>query len=244
LPLYVRIHLQPPVPLAARGYGTGMTRMSPLLRLPDEVADRALPALAPAVSAVVHTTSRLRGERVIHGSGRTVSGRLRIEPGATTGAALFDHPGSHDVVLRFSRSAGLPAPLPDVHGLAIRVLDAYGNDKHQDLLLDSAAAAPVLRRWPLPAFRARTYSSLLSYDVAGAKHLLGARRRGDDLELLVASPHGTWRVVGMISVGDEVAEGRRIRFNIANTGGGLKPLGLVQRLRMRSYDAARVGPDA
>src|SRR3712207_8796467 len=37
------------------------------------------------------------------------------------GAALLDQPGEHEGVVRLSRGAGLPEPLPDVEGLALRL---------------------------------------------------------------------------------------------------------------------------
>ena len=94
-------------------------------------------ALVSAGTAAFRLASRVRGERAIHNRGRALTGRLTVSGGGATGVPLLDEPGSYDVLLRLSRSVGLPARLPDILGLAVRVLDAHGPGRHQDLLLDS-----------------------------------------------------------------------------------------------------------
>jgi hypothetical protein len=165
--------------------------------------------LRSAGTAAFRLASRVRGERAIHARGRTLTGTLTVPGGAGAGVALLDAPGTYEVLLRVSRSAGLPLPLPDVLGLAVRVLDAHGPGEHQDLLLDSALPQPLLRRLPFPRrdHLGTLYCSLLPYDVAGTRQLLGARAlHGSatldhlpdelDLALLLATPHGGWRPWG------------------------------------------------
>ena len=208
----------------------------------------------------VRLLSRARGERVIHAKGRTLTGRLTVTGGAGTGAPLLDAPGAYDVHVRLSRSVGLPDPLPDVLGLAVRVLDAHGPGRHQDLLLDSTRPQPVLRRFPWLGRDAlgALYCSLLPYDVAGTHLLLGARplpgqgpaavRDLPDevaVELLVATPHGPWRSWGVLRTTGELPAplGRQTRFNPWTTGGGILPGGPWQTWRRRSYAASHVGRD-
>lgn len=216
--------------------------------------------LASAGTAAVRVASRVRGERVIHPRGRTLTGRLSVTGGIGTGAPLLDAPGSYDVLARFSRSAGLPEPLPDVLGLAVRVLDAHGPGAHQDLLLDSTRPEPLVRRFPWIGrdhLRA-LYCSLLPYDVAGTHLLLGARALPGQgsaslsqlpdavgMELLVATPHGPWRPWGVLRTTEEVPAplGRETRFNPWTTGGGIRPAGPFQQWRKGSYDASHVAPD-
>ncbi len=217
--------------------------------------------LVHAGTTAVRLLSRVRGERVIHSRGHTLSARLVVPGGAGTGAPLLDEAGTYDALLRLSRSVGLPAALPDVLGLALRVLDAHGPDAHQDLLLDSAPARPVLRRvpWPGRDFAGATYCSLLPYDVAGTHLLLGARtaagtpvlRAPDDagaglsLVLLVATPHGPWQEVATMTVTGVLPapQGRQLRFSPGTTGGGIRPAGPFQSWRERSYPASHVAPD-
>jgi hypothetical protein len=209
-------------------------------------------------TAASRAASKVRGERAVHARGRTLTGRLTVAGGAGTGAPLLDAPGSYDVLVRVSRSAGLPLPLPDVLGLAVRVLDAHGPGEHQDLLLDSTLPQPVVRRLPFPRrdHLGALHCSLLPYDVAGTRLLLGARAlRGsatlDDLpdelswELLLATPHGPWRPWGVVRT-DAVLPaplGRQARFNPWTTGGGIVPAGPWQQWRRRAYDASHVAPD-
>jgi hypothetical protein len=142
----------------------------------------------------------------VHARGRAFTGSVTLPGGLGTGAPLLDTPGTFDVLVRFSRSVGLPPWLPDVYGLAVRLGDAHGPGGHQDLLLDTTQPAPLLRRLPWPRWDATSavYSSLLPYDVGGRRLLVGAvpvagtpRARSfaalpDEVELalLLATAHG------------------------------------------------------
>ncbi len=209
-------------------------------------------------TAAFRAASRVRGERAIHARGRTLTGRLTVAGGAGTGAPLLDAPASYDVLVRVSRSAGLPLPLPDVLGLAVRVLDAHGPGAHQDLLLDSALSTPVLRRLPFPRrdHLGALHCSLLPYEVAGRRLLLGARATTGSatladlpdevaFDLLLASPHGDWQPWGRVRTDGVLPAplGRQTRFNPWTTGGGIVPAGPLQQWRRRAYDASHVAPD-
>ena len=216
--------------------------------------------MVTAGTAAFRLASRVRGERAIHARGRTLTGRLTVTGGLGTGAPLLDAPGSYDVLVRFSRSAGLPEPLPDVLGLAVRVVDAHGPGSDQDLLLDSTRPEPLLRRFPWIArdLLGALYCSLLPYDVAGRHLLLAARPlpgQGSSglrdlpdtvsVELLVATPHGAWRPWGVVRTSGRLPApgGRQTRFNPWTTGGGIRPAGPWQDWRRGAYDASHVAPD-
>lgn len=223
----------------------------------DRTVSRPLRA---AGTAAFRVASRVRGERAIHARGRTLSGRVAVTGGVGTGAPLLDAPGSYDALLRVSRSVGLPEALPDVLGLAVRILDAHGSGVHQDLLLDSTRPEPLLRRvpWFGRDHLGWLYCSLLPYDIAGSRLLLGARPLPGQksavlgklpetlaLELLVATPHGPWRPWGVLHT-DAVLPaplGRQTRFNPWTTGGGIRPAGPWQAWRRSAYDASHVAPD-
>ncbi|MFP5218788.1 MAG: hypothetical protein ACLGIG_03510 [Actinomycetes bacterium] len=219
--------------------------------------------LLTAVGAgVVRAASLVRGERVIHAKGTTVAGRMRVAGGAGVGVPLFDEPGSWDVLVRFSRSLGLPDRLPDVLGVALRVQDAHGPGQHQDLLLDSTLPLPLVRRLPVPQYDllGALYTSLTSYELGGRRYLLGLlpdagapgvravselAGRGDGARLrLAASVDGAWRELAVLELGRGVPDGREVRFSPDVTGGGIRPAGWLQDLRQDAYRASHVGHDA
>jgi hypothetical protein len=246
-----------------------------LLALPRAALSLALtPAAAPASrggarlleaggAAVMRAASLVRGERVVHAQGTTLQARLLVPGGAGLGVPLLDEPGSHGCLVRFSRSLGLPDRLPDVLGVAVRVLDAHGEGQHQDLLLDSTSPAPLARRLPLPRYDllGASFCSLTPYELAGRRWLLGllpdreapptreldqlaGRGDGARLRLAVASARGRWSEVAVLELGREVERGRKIRFSPDVTGGGIRPVGWLQDLRRSAYTASHVGPDA
>lgn len=220
--------------------------------------------LLEAVGAgVVRAASLVRGERVIHAQGTTLSARLVVPGGAGLGVALLDEPGRYDALVRFSRSLGLPEQLPDVLGVAVRVLHAHGPGQHQDLLLDSSVGLPVLRRLPLPQYDllGSLYSSITSYELAGRRRLLAVlpdrsapgtrsmadvagRSDGARLRLAVSTGRRGWRDVGRVELAGPTPGGREVRFSPDVTGGGIRPAGWLHDLRRSAYRASHVGPDA
>ncbi|CAA9289741.1 MAG: 3',5'-cyclic-nucleotide phosphodiesterase [uncultured Corynebacteriales bacterium] len=223
------------------------------IRVPYRLAGTAL-------STVLAAGSALRHARVFHPVGVAYAVTVDVEPDGTGpwGAPLLDRPATLTGLVRLSRGTGLPDGLPDVLGLALRLTDAHGPGRHQDLLVNTAGRGPLVRQVFLPArgFGTGRYSSVLPYRVGAARVLFGARPVGPgDLRtfaeldraaaagalrfrLEVARPGGRWRPVGTITVGErlpaEVAE--ELRFNVnEHTGGGIAPVGALQELRRQSY---------
>jgi hypothetical protein len=223
--------------------------------------------MSPAVDRLVDTTagrvagpafgigSFLRRARVFHPHGRSFTARLRCPGDPHLGGTVLGRAGVHDGVVRFSRGAGLPEPLPDVLGLALRLDLADGT---QDLLLVSSASAPVARHAILPArdYGATHYSSITPFRLGTTTVVLGARaehvdeprplERLDQLEravdavrfrLLVAEPTSPWTSVGVVELGPPVpdARGERVRYTPFHRAGGLEPVGAVNALRRRAY---------
>jgi hypothetical protein len=62
-------------------------------------------------------------------------------------------------------------------------------------------------------------------------------------ELLVASPAGAWRAVGRLTLGQRLDDSvaRALRFDPWNSGGGIIPVGLINRLRAAAYRGSRHG---
>ena len=230
-----------------------MAPLSQVISVPYRLADTVLSTTLAAGSA-------LRRGRIFHPDGVAHRATVRIEPTQRGyGVRLLDEQRSYDALVRFSRGAGLPDGLPDILGLAIRIVDAHGLGAHQDLLVNTALPSPVVRHVFMPAlgFRATYFSSILPYDVGGrtllfgAKPLPGARgllsRLADvhaaaasgtlGFSLLAASPLGRWRRIGVLEVGSRLsdADAEELRFDIDNTGGGIAPVGVLQDLRRSAY---------
>ncbi|MFC8174445.1 phosphodiesterase [Streptomyces sp. NPDC057325] len=122
--------------------------------------------------------ARRRGNRpALHPRGTSLAGRL-VVPGHRDRRDVpwLDVPGSYAVTARWSRGAGLPHPLPDGLGLALRVEDAGGPDRPLDLLLTTGGRGRWTRHVPLPRTSATAgpYSSLLSYVVGRRRGVLAA----------------------------------------------------------------------
>jgi len=230
------------------------------------VARLAADAAGAAIGAILAAVGLVRRAKPVHPHGVTYRARLSV-PGATAAPAastLLSAPGEHDALVRFSRSLGLPRHLPDLLGMSMRVIDAYGRNRHQDFLLVTCGARPILHHVFLPAgdVQQRPYSSALPYAAGERRFVVGAvpdarspRPAGDDeferlaraaatgrltFGLAVAAVPGPFARVATIHVFDPLPttlEG--LRFSPFNSGGGLAPSGLLNRTRRIAYPLAQ-----
>ncbi len=131
---------------------------------------RAGGALLGALSDAV---ARVRHAKPLHPRGAVLAGHLRRH-GSTSGAAWVDATGDDEVLVRLSRGGGLPAWLPDVHGLALRVPDGAAT---ADLLLSTTGAGPWLRHVLAPHLDATagTWTSLVPYRGPRGSLMIGGR---------------------------------------------------------------------
>lgn len=216
-----------------------------------------LPALlARAVAAgLFGLLSKVRGKRVFHPVGSAYEATVTFDDDVPGDAELFRRPGPHRAVVRLSRGLGLPESLPDVLGLAVKVSDAYGPGRDQDFLFATSGRSPAGRHLLVPTkdVRGRPYSTLLFFRLGGDElFVLGAfPEDGEPLRFRLAAARATgdWLPVGRVEVGAELpAEvSECLRFNPADTGGGIAPAGPLNRLRDPAYRAsqdARPTPDA
>ncbi len=200
-----------------------------------------MPSVAPIWSAL----SRVRGARIFHPDGVAHRATLTVPGGARTGARLFDREATYTATVRLSRGVGLPQPLPDTLGLAVRIEDAYGERRHQDFLMNTSLDWPVLHHLILPALLpGQSYSSVLAYRIGGSLRVVGAIPRGQQaFDLALAGLSGRLAPVARLQLGErlpgEIAE--RIRFNPWHTGGGIRPAGPLQRLRGQAYPGSQRG---
>src|SRR5215213_4123491 len=239
-----------------RRFGVGREGLSRPAGLAVDLAGYGLGAMLAWVAG-------LRGGKAVHPAGVVHRARLVIdgEGAAPRGSTLLDEPAAWPVIVRFSRSVGLPRPLPDLLGMSLRVLDAYGPDRHQDVLMVSSVDLPVLHHIFVPAgdVQQRPYSSSLPYRVGGGESVLlgvmpdarSPRPPGDDeFERLdraaatgrlrfgfgVAPIGGRFRRVATLEVAERLPDTLdALRFNPFNCGGGLEPAGWLNRLRDYAY---------
>ena len=136
----------------------------------------AAAAAGPAVAAGFYALARLRRRRSLHPAGAGYQGWLQTpaERPARPGVTLLKAGATHPALIRFSRGAGLPEPLPDALGVAIKLPDAYGPGADQDLLLTSSTDRPLLRRLLFPArsFVRGAFSTALPYDLGSERVVL------------------------------------------------------------------------
>ncbi|SDP06475.1 hypothetical protein SAMN04487788_1898 [Microbacterium testaceum StLB037] len=170
--------------------GTGIPRLSstPVAR-----------AFGAVLSGAFAVGRRLRHPRPIHPRGAVLSGHVRWIPDAEpSGIAWIDRTpdGPVPVVARVSRSIGLPAPLPDIVGLALRV-EADGEPADIEL---ASTGWTVPARFALRAHRRverARFGTLFPYRGTRGPVLVGARtRRGrpaaTDPRELRAADERTW----------------------------------------------------
>jgi hypothetical protein len=197
------------------------------------------------LAATFHVAGRLRPTaKPLHPRGRVVRATLaRRGLSPACGVRWLDEPGVDEVLARPSRATGLPASLPDIHGLALRVPLASGG--HADLLFASTGKGR-LTRFTLTASRSehrRPLTTLLPYRAPAGPLLLAAFPTAPDrFDLACASPRGRWRVFGDLVLHDAavVDADPVISFDpVLDTVPGLEPYEWVRRLREGAYAEAR-----
>ena len=213
---------------------------------------RALPGAAAgaALGAAFGLAARVRRNKPLHPAG-SVGGAVLDVTTATPdlGVPLFSEAGRHDCLVRWSRSAGVPAPLPDVEGLALRIRDA-GAGRPADLLFASSGAGTVTRHvLSLRAPRGHGPMSTLLPVVGATGSLMFLVEPLDDEDppvrwrLSAADTGSEWRAVATVSVtwGPDQA----VRFDpVENQLPGTRQYPLVAMLREPAYLMARLGASA
>jgi hypothetical protein len=229
----------------------------------------AAAAAGPAFAAGFYALATLRRRRSLHPAGTGYEGWLRVpdEGPARPGVPLFQAGTTHPALLRFSRGAGLPEPLPDALGVAIKLPDAHGPGLDQDLLLTSSTDRPLARRLLFPArsFVRGAFSTALPYDLgddrvvlllvpadsdAGHRSARGALAElraaavgGLRFELRTARSLGRSQALATVTVGPPLPDDRTeaLRFNPWTTGPGIRPAGWLNLLRDAAYQASQRG---
>ena len=225
-----------------------------------------MPDLARAAGRLIGgplaAVARLRSGKPMHPHGAVFSAVLERhgagEGRAAWGVPWLDEEATQRAVVRLSRGAGLPAPLPDLLGLAVRVPSQTGAPI--DLLLSTTGRGAVTRL--LPALRRDTaafHSSIMGYrsdagtlriaalpeddDVPSEPAPLAAAvaRGGLSFTLAVARGRGPWVPFGRLTLGEAAGPlDPAIRFDaVLDPPPGLVPDGPLARMRAPAYAKAR-----
>ncbi len=190
--------------------------------------------------------ARAGSRKALHPRGRVVPGVLRRQSSSpASGVAWLDEVATDQVLVRFSRSIGLPTPLPDILGLALRVPSVEG--RPGDLLLASTGIGRVGRFLLRPARRYAdaTYSCLFPYRTTSGPVLLAAFPTADrvgQLTLAWSRPTGTWLPFATLEVATASLDGTdpEVSFDpVLNVVPGLAPYGWAAELRQYAYGASR-----
>jgi len=212
------------------------------MSFPSRVLSGAAAGGGAVLSAATQAVAAVRPvAKPLHPRGDIRHATLRrygVEP--SLGVAFLDTASTDDVLVRESRAVGLPAPLPDVQGLALRVPNPDGS--HGDLLFASTGVGGLTRFLLVPsrALYARPMTTLLPYATAAGPVLLAVRAAGENrLDLRFAVGRGPWRPVGELELSDRHSD-EAVSFDpIRNTLPGLAQYAAVRRLREPAYSAAR-----
>ena len=213
------------------------------MTLLNTLAHGAADAGGSLLGAGARTLGAVRpAHKPLHPIGRVVTGRLRRHGLASPiGVAFLDQAGEQEVTVRVSRAVGLPAPLPDIHGLAIRVTNRDGSPG--DLLLATTGWGPVTRFLLAPsrATYGRPMTTLLPYRTSAGPVVLGARSSIPGVvELACAVGGGSWRSFAQLAVSRDDAPDPDISFDpVRHQLTGLEQYPLVRRLREPAYRSAR-----
>lgn len=218
--------------------------MSSLIRRP--VAGAATIA-GRALAGLFFLIGKRRGSprKALHPRGEVRPGLVRRHGcSRRTGVTWLDDGGSDRVLLRFSRSLGLPKPFPDVLGLAMRI-PLKGN-RHGDLLLATTGAGGWGRFLLRPArHRGAVYNCLIPYRTPTGPLLVAALPIDDNgfqFELVCAPLRGAWSSFGWLDVLTTSDYGRDapVSFDpILNVVPGLDSYTWAAQLRRFAYAASR-----
>ena len=215
-------------------------------------------AAGRAVALPLAAVARLRRGKPMHPRGAVFSGVLERHGTGAWGVPWLDDAATDAVVVRLSRGAGLPAPLPDLLGLAVRIPSAGGAPI--DLLLTTTGRGPLGRL--VPALRrdtAAVHSSIMGYRSDAGPLRIAAlpdddgvpsepaplaaevARAGLSYTLAAARGRGPWVPFGRLLLGEPTQPlDPDVRFDaVLHPPPGLVPDGPMARFRAPAYARAR-----
>lgn len=211
---------------------------------PSPATDAPARAGGTLLATGIRALSALRqADKPFHPRGTLLRGVVRRHGGERpSGVSWLDEPGEEEVIVRLSRAVGLPSPVPDIFGVAIRVPGVRGGAP-SDLLLATTGRGTLTRFVLTPHLEGhdRVYTSLLPYRSPHGPLWLAARRTEDDAyELAWARSTGGWVVFARLEVSSDPGDDQPVSFDpVEHPLPGLPNYGWVRRLRQPSYLVAR-----
>lgn len=209
------------------------------------VGGAAVSAVGAALGGVFGAAARVRRTKPLHPAGQVGTGLLEVTtPAPWLGVPALATGTSRECLVRWSRSAGFPSPLPDIEGFALRIGDA-GGGAPADLLFASSGDGRVTR-YTLRLRRPRRHgpmSTLLPVDGATGPLMFLAEPLDDEdppvqWRLSVAAAGSSWHRFATIRVA--WGPDRAVRFDaVEHLLPGTRQYPLVARLREPAYAMAR-----
>jgi len=208
----------------------------------QSLVDPLTSAAGQALRGATRVVALRPAAKPLHPRGELLSAVVRrTGSGTRSGVAWLDEPGEDRALVRLSRSVGLPHPLPDVLGLALRV---WADGTHGDVLFSTTGLGRATRFVLTPARRpdGRPMTTLLPYRTPVGPVLIAATYVDENrLELSWAVGTSQWHTFAEVALGDPTpADQERLSFDpVVNRLPGLEIYPWVRRLREPAYLAAR-----
>ena len=199
-----------------------------------------------ALGGAFFLLGKARGRKALHPRGEVLQGLIgRHGSASRTGVFWLDEAGTDHVAVRFSRSVGLPAPYPDILGLALRIPTEPG--QFGDVLLATTGTGLLGRYllWPARRHGVRAYTSLFPYRTPAGPLLLAAiptPRNPQEYELAYSPLRGPWLPFGKLEVTQTTYRGHDLDLSfdpVLNVVPGLETYDWAAQLRRFSYAASR-----
>lgn len=206
----------------------------------SRVTQLAAGAAGRALAAGLGAVALLRRGKPLHPRGEICRAVLDLTHPVPGAGPFAGSTGTYDGLARRATAMGLPAPLPDVDGLALR-LPVDGGDA--DLLFAATGTGRWTRRvLALHRSGARVpLTTLFPFETGAGRLVLGLFPVGGDYDLRGALDSGPWRPLGHLTLEPlDVEDPPELRFDpIRNAPPGLGTSPTLVRLRDPAYVAAR-----
>jgi hypothetical protein len=231
--------------LGIGGWVVGMTtrtttRAASGRTVSSRAAELAAGAAGRALAAGLGTVALLRRGKPLHPRGDICRAFVEVTDPLPGAGPFAGSTGTYAGLARHATAIGLPAPLPDVDGLALRF---PVDDRDADLLFAATGTGRWTQHLLAPHRSGATVplTTLLPFETGAGRLVLGLFPAGSGYDLRVSVRSGPWRPLGRVGLAPlDVEDPPELRFDpIRNTPPGLGIHPALVRLRDPAYVAAR-----